>query len=201
MKTQDFDQEETMKALASGCEIAFAKIFKCYYPRVYNVGYDFFHSRELAKEVAQEVFIKVWDRRIAFADVKTLEAFIYTMTKNLALNLMKSRSRELLNAYKFAITRDTTENLTEKVVLNNECDALVNDAVEKLTPNQKRVYELSRVQGLSHREIAQRLNVSDSTVNNLLNTALAKLRKDLKPYVGCTLPLFSVLSEIFKGIR
>jgi RNA polymerase sigma-70 factor (family 1) len=199
MKTQEFDQEATMKALAGGSEVAFAKIFSRYYPRVYNIGYDFFHSKELAKEVAQEVFIKVWERRVSFADVKTLEAFIYTMTKNTALNLMKSRSRELLNAYKFAITRDSIENSTEKIVLNNECEILVNAAVEKLPAGQKRVYELSRVDGLSHREIAELLNVSDSTVNNLLNSALTKLRKNLKPYYfGCATPLVSVLIEIFR---
>lgn len=188
-----------MKALAGGSEVAFSKIFRRYYPKVYGVGYDFFHSKELAKEVAQEVFIKVWERRISFADVKMLEVFIYTMAKNTALNLIKIRSRELLNAYKFAITRDLIEYSTEKIVFNNECETLVNNAVEKLPAGQKRVYELSRVNGLSHHEIAELLNVSDSTVNNLLNSALSKLRKNLKHYyLGCTLPLVSVLIEIFR---
>jgi RNA polymerase sigma-70 factor (family 1) len=196
---EEFDQEETMKALAGGSEEAFTKIFYRYYPGVYSVGLHFFHSKELAKELAQEVFIKIWDRRIAFADVKELEAFIYTLTKNLGLNILKRRSRELLNAYKFARTHDTSENSTEIVIRNNECDTLVNNAVEKLPTQQKRVYQLSRVDGLTHKEIAQRLNVSDRTVNNLLNSALSKLRKNLKPYFGIAIPLFSVLVEIFKG--
>jgi RNA polymerase sigma-70 factor (family 1) len=196
-KPLEFDQEKTLKLLAQGSEYAFTQLFDRYYPKVFSIGYDLFKSRELAQEVVQEVFLKLWVRRIGFSDVKELEAFIYTMTKNLALDIMKSRSREILNAYKFAITRDLTDNITENTLQNQEYEELINQAVEKLPQHQKRVYQLSRVDGLTHQAIADRLNISDSTVNNLMTKAVSKIRKDLRPHIEFT--FLPVLFEIFKN--
>lgn len=180
----NFDQQEALKSLAEGDELIFAQIFERYHPKVYRLGYDFFHNRELAQELVQDVFIKVWERRTEFADVRTLEAFIHTMAKNMALNVLKSRSREVLNAYTYSLLQERSENSTENIVLNREFEQVIKDAVESLSPQQRRVYELSREQGLSHSDIAEQLKISDSTVNNLMTKAVGKLRKNIEPYSG-----------------
>lgn len=192
-KRAEFDQEEVLKSFAEGNELAFVRIFDRYYPKVFGIGLELFKSREMAKEVVQEVFIKLWERQTEFGHVRELEAFIYTMARNLALDMLKSQTREIKNCYKYSLSRDLAENSTENVVQTRDYEDLVNKEVGRLPRGQKQVYELSRIQGLTHQEIAEHLNISYTTVNKHLNRALTKLRKNLKPYFGSLIP---VLLEI-----
>lgn len=185
-----------VRLLATGSEYAFAKIFERYHGRIYAAAFRILKSREFAEEVVQEVFLKVWSRRIAFADVKNLEAFLVTCGRNLTIELFRRRNREVERAYKYASRQQSSENTTESVIIEGELEQLLQQAISRLTPRERTAYELSRVEGLSHRDIAAKLNISANRVNNLIKAATKSIREDLKPHIGFT--LIPLLLQILK---
>jgi RNA polymerase sigma-70 factor (family 1) len=196
MKKEHFDDTKTIRLLAEGSEHAFTLIFDRYQAKVYRAAYKILKSRPLAEEIVQEVFLKVWARRIAFPEIKSLEAFLYTTARNLTIDYWRKRKVEISVAYKFAVQQNLTDLTIEHAVLDSEYEQLLQQAIDKLTPRQKTAYELSRIEGLSHQDIATRLNISDSRVNNLITKAVSTIRETLKPHIGYTfLPL---LLDIFK---
>lgn len=176
-----------IRLLAKGSEYAFAKIFERYHGRIYAAALRILKSREFAEEVVQEVFLKVWSRRIAFVDVKNLEAFLVTCGRNLTIEFFKRRNREVEHAYKYASRLQSSENTIENLIIEDELGELLQQAISRLTPRERRAYELSRVEGLSHRDIAAELNISANRVNNLIKAATKSIREDLKPHIEYTL--------------
>lgn len=180
-----FNEAEVLKLLVQGSEYAFTQIFDRYQPRVFAAALDLLKSRDLAKDVVQEVFLKVWTRRVAFENVRNLEAFIFTMTKNLTLNVLRKKSNEIAASYQYAMRRDImAANPVEHALVDQQYADLLRQTLGKLPPQQRRVYELSRLEGLTHEDIARQLNISGRTVNNHMNTALRFIRESLEPHMG-----------------
>lgn len=182
-----FNEAKMLSLLVQGSEYTFTQIFDRYQPRVFAAALDLLKSRELAKDVAQDVFLKVWTRREAFENVRNLEAFIFTMAKNITLNILRKKATEVAAAYQYAIRRDTACSTAEHPLADQQYAELLKETLGKLPPQQRRVYELSRMEGLTHEDIALRLNISDRTVNNHMNTALRFIRESLEPHMGLML--------------
>jgi RNA polymerase sigma-70 factor (family 1) len=191
-----FNEAEVLMLLVQGSEYAFTQIFDRYQPRVFAAALDLLKSRELAKDVVQEVFLKVWTRRIAFENVRNLEAFIFTITKNFTLNILRKKSNEIAASYQYAMKREVASNSVEHALADQQYAALLRQTIGKLPPQQRRVYELSRHEGLSHEDIARQLNISGRTVNNHMNTALRFIRESLEPHMG--LMFLPILVSILK---
>lgn len=180
----EFDQAKMLKLFAEGSEYAFTQIYERYQDRVFVTAFSILKDRELANDIVQEIFLQVWNRRIAFAQVSNLEAFIYTMAKNLTLTYLRDRSTEIAASYQYSQTRNLVDNSIGNNVMEQDYELILNQTLEQLPLQQRRVYQLSRVEGLKHEAIAMQLKISDSTVNNLLTTALKSIRRRLKPHIG-----------------
>jgi RNA polymerase sigma-70 factor (family 1) len=191
-----FNEAKVLKLLVEGSEYAFTQVFDRYQPRVFAAALDLLKSRELAKDVVQDVFLKVWTSRAAFENVRNLEAFIFTMAKNLTLNTLRKRSNEVAAAYQYSIRRETAGNSVEHPLADQQYAELLRQTLRKLPPQQRRVYELSRLEGLTHEDIARQLNISGRTVNNHMNTALRFIRESLEPHIG--MMFLPMLIEIFR---
>lgn len=186
-----FDEPEILQLLAQGSECAFAQVFDRYQAGVFGVARSLLKSREFAREVVQEVFLQVWNRRSGFANVRNLEAYIYGMAKHHTLKFLRKRSYDVAAHYQFAMNRDLAENNIEDLITGKHYETLVKEVVEKLPPQQKQVFKLSRIEGLSHEDIADKLQISDRTVNNHINAALKFIRKNMDLHAGAVLiPIF-----------
>jgi RNA polymerase sigma-70 factor (family 1) len=195
-KDIQYNEAEMLQLLARGSEYAFTQVFDRYHGRVFGTALKILRSRELAKDIAQEVFLKVWDRRIAFSEVQNLEAFIFTMTRNLTLNYLEKAANEQAANHKFSAQHKSVNNTTDHPLADQQYEQLLKQTLELLPPQQKLVYELSRIEGLNHEDIARRLNISHWTVNNHITSALKFIRNRLEPHIG---PLaLPILLRIFE---
>jgi RNA polymerase sigma-70 factor (ECF subfamily) len=194
-KRIEFNQEKTLELLAQGNEYAFTQVFDSYYPRVYGAALKLLRSRELAKDIAQEVFLKVWDKRITFTEVLNLEAFVFTMARNLTLNQLEKLANERVAQYKFISDLKGVTDNTDHALAEQQYEQLLQETLALLPPQQKRVYELSRIEGLNHEDIARQLNISHWTVNNHISCALKFIRLHLKPHLGSL--AIPILLQIF----
>jgi len=189
-----YDEAEELALLARGDEHAFAKLYNRYKNRVFTTALRYLKVRELAQEVVQETFLKVWELRSSFANVKNAEAYIFTMARNRTLTHLKKLTNDLSAQLHYAVAYSRHEVAGGRELLEEENDRILEETLGLLTPQQRKVYALSREEGLSHQAIAEKLNISTNTVNNHIKDSLKVMRRRLQPYIGITtLPILLML--------
>jgi RNA polymerase sigma-70 factor (ECF subfamily) len=168
---------ELLARLASEDVRAFEVIFKEYYSKVYAFAIGLVKEPDDADDITQLVFIKLWNYRQRLGMVRNLDAYLYQITRNTFLDFIEKRK---LKQHEFDLERlaemsDTDSPLEELAA--NELKLLVDMVVANMPDQRKRIYKLSREQGMSNQEIAEALNISKKTVENHLNLALKELKK------------------------
>ncbi|MCG4768118.1 RNA polymerase sigma-70 factor [Bacteroides nordii] len=168
--------------LQKGSYSDFNKLYDLYTDRLYGFAYNLTHSSEMAEEIVQEVFLKIWQMREHLSPEYSFRSFLFTIAKNKFLNDL--RNRLTLLSYDEYITQldDATErgeNSTESEFNFNELNEQVLQSKDKLSKRQKMIFEMSKEEGLSNQEIALKLGISEQSVRNQLSSALKVLREEL----------------------
>ena len=169
---------ETLTRLKQGDVHAFEVIFWEYNPRVYHFVYSLLCDKLLAEDLTQTVFLKIWERREMIDPAQPFEAYLFTIARHLAY---KESERMLV-----ASLSDLAEaaSFTDEVALEDklEADSLreyIQQLVDRLPVARREIFRLSREEHLSHKEIAERLHISEKTVETQLYHALRFLREEL----------------------
>ncbi|MGQ8334925.1 RNA polymerase sigma-70 factor [Sunxiuqinia sp. A32] len=174
----------------------FKDLFHLYFQPLSNLGYQYLDDREEAKEVVQDAYLKLWELRDELSPDSNISNFLFTLVKNRCLNILKQRQvrlkhhdqiRWLEMKYQF----ESLSRLTDGFLEYNELKENLNLAVERLPKHCRVVFEMSRSQDLKNREIAEKLEVSQKTVEAHLTKALKILRIELKQY----LPIIPILID------
>ena len=153
-------------------EAAFRKVFDRYYPRMLAFLRSFLQSDYDAEDVAQNVFVKLWMKREVL-DREYLDIYLFRMTVNSAINFSKVRKRHVgLEDIDLPDELDPGLEFDSRKRLDT-----IFKAVSEMPEKRREVFILSRLHGMSHKEIAEKLNVSAKTVENHINFALRELRK------------------------
>lgn len=169
----DYISELQKQRIADGDETAFRELFDCCFDRVLQFLEGFVRNRNLAEDLAQDIFVKLWCNREIIPEIRSLNTYIYKMARNSALNAMRSRGRNVSLADAVDLCEPT---LPDDMYYALEKQLLVEMAVESLPERPRQVFRMSRVDGLSNDEIADRLNISKKTVENQMNAALKCIR-------------------------
>jgi RNA polymerase sigma-70 factor (ECF subfamily) len=169
--------------------LSFEEMFHSYKERVYSYVRAIVKSNDSAEEVTQEIMIKLWLCREMIDQVENLDAYIYVIARNKSLNHLRKAAYDirLLNELKSFIP-DEYSNTEDRMDVK-DYELLLKNAVNKLSPQRRQVYHLSRIDGLNHDEIAERLQLSKQTVKNHLVEALKSIRTHLSMTGGATLVL------------
>ena len=163
-----------LKAVAEGDEKAFAEIYRYYYPKVKCFFLQFIRSEDDVKDLSQNVFIKIWLMRGILTEIRSFGAYLYKMSRNAAIDYCKRRDINIpLDEQEFV---ESSESIDEGY-LAREIEGQVARAIDKMPVKRKKVYLMSRVEGLSNDQIASELNISKRTVENHITTVLRELRK------------------------
>jgi RNA polymerase sigma-70 factor, ECF subfamily len=171
---------ELVKLLKNGDLKAFDIIYKKYSRRLYGFVYRHIKLEADTEEIVQEVFIKIWKNRDKLNIYSSFESFIFTIAHNALVNLLKKRATEqkYVEYVKSVQNIDEAYELIDEIQYNelmNKYKGLLNE----LTPRQKEIFQLSREEGLSHKEIAEKLGISTITVKNHLVSTLSFLKAKL----------------------
>lgn len=183
--------KQLIQQLKKGDKVAFDTLFYAFEPTLYAYALKLTYDRDEAKEIVQEVFLKVWEKKQTIDPQYSFVSFLYTIAKNLVYNKAKHRVYQFAYNEYVSLYDRQAESLTENMVQFNELHELVQSACQKLSPVRREVFILSRMEGLSHREIAERLNTSTSNVKNHIHKALRFLKEQLQVYVVIPLILLS----------
>jgi RNA polymerase sigma-70 factor (family 1) len=173
------DEKNLFQRLAAGDESAFRSIFESYKDKIYFIALKMVKLPTVAEEVVQDILMNVWIHQVKFKNIADPEAYIVSMTYNGVFCHMKKMARDKA-LFNELICLVQNESLTvEDIMLSKESIHIISMAVESLTAQQKRVFYLSREQGMTYEQIARALNISIHTVRNHLAQALINIRNYL----------------------
>lgn len=174
------------------------KLFKEHHRNLSNLAYNVVRDREVAKDVVQEVFMRLWNNRERLDFGGQITHYLTKATAHTALNHLRS-SRKLTS-----IDNESVGNVTNPQGHDDysyrEFEQKVNEAIERLPPKCRTIYLLSRNEGMKYQQIADALGLSIKTVENQMGIALEKLRQDLKPFlipISVALALIAIFLRIF----
>lgn len=177
--TDDHIDHNVLLLLAAGDKDAYASVFEKYWDRVYGAAMRLTKSPEMARDLAQDIFLKLWDQRHQLPGVKNFPSFLYAITRNLVHDHLRKKvfresNREYLINY-FSRAEATAPELLE----SREMDDLLYTSIDKLPPKLKQVLKLGRLEGLSHEEIAARMGITAQSSKTYMVRALAALNKEM----------------------
>lgn len=190
------NENDLFNQMARGSVSAFTEIFYHYTQRLYSFILIKTKSEDLTEEIIQEVFIKIWDKREKFSEVENFESYLYTLASNKIYDFYrKMASEDKLKKMVFQSMKDYSNITTETLDLKYSQEELTK-ALDRLPPQQKKIFLLSRQQGLNHMEIAEQLQISPSTVNNHLTVALRSLKNYIQSTQADSFILLLILLKI-----
>lgn len=168
--------------IASGNEEAFCRFFNAFKNKIYSFSFSFTRSSEIAEEITQDVFMKVWTNRESLTRIGNIDAWLSTITKNLCFNYLKKLALERKATDALQKTQAYSEQNVEQYLFYKERVIQVAEAVEQLSPQQRLIFSLNRDKGLKNEEIAHQLNLSPNTVKTHMVSALRKIRSFLESH-------------------
>lgn len=170
------EEKELLSRIAEGEEAAFSTLFYHYLGRLKPFISKYTKSEAVVKEILQETFVRVWLHRDKLLSVDNPSAYIFRIAANqYHLKLRKDLSEQkALGAYKNSV-QDAADTTTD-FFHSKQLQLLVQEAVSKLPAQRRKIFLLSRQDGLTFREIGAQLNITPKTVKNTIFAALADIR-------------------------
>ena len=159
---------------------AFDAIYERYAKRLYGFVLRYIKQEEDAKEIVQEVFITIWETREKIETYYSFESFIFTIAYNSTISLLRKKISEskYIDYLKSLQYLESDDNVTNEIQFK-EINEQVQQLINQLTPRQREVFKLSREEGLTHKEIAEKLNISTNTVKNHLVSTISFLKSNI----------------------
>lgn len=193
----NYNEKELLRKIATGDEKAFRTVYDAYFNRLSAYVFKLSKSETATEEIVQDVFTRLWQNTAAVQEAANYEAYLFTIARNRTFDYLRQLARETdLITLLSEQVRESPSAAEEKLRVD-ELHALIRQALEKLSKQKQMVFHLSRNEGLSHDEIAQRLNISKSTVKNHLSETLRHIRTHLSGHYDAELLLLLILLKSF----
>ncbi len=175
METND---QNTAKKIKNGDKKAFEKVFRQYYNELCHFALGFLKDPDEAEEIVQEVFFRIWNRRKKFTIQSNLKSYIYQSVRNACVE--HGRHLQVKNKYAGEKIESSLPASPEEILEAGQLEKIMQMAINKLPQRCKKIFSLSRDEGLKYREIAEKLAISIKTVEADMGITLQTLRNALK---------------------
>lgn len=182
MMENTFDEESVLSRLKQDDPRAFEAIYKCYWERLFNRAYRHLHDENETKELIQDLFTELWNKRHTLHVHSSLDRYLQSALKYKILNRVKAAMvREKFAA---SVRRENfvARCPVEEEINHSELNAALQAAIRLLPAQPRKVYELRQQQGLSYAEIANSLRISVSTVEKHMLSAVRSIRLRLRRF-------------------
>lgn len=184
-----YDEGYTLRLVAEGDQAAFGRLYHQYREKVFYISWKLLKCEMAAEDSLQEVFAKIWNRRENLPLVENFNAYLNRVTRNHIFNVLRKKANEelfLKEAARWA--RDSHHQVFNTLVLH-ELERNLKEAVAQLPPQQKKVFQLSRMHGLKQEEIAESMKISLGTVKKHMMMSL----RSVKAYLGLQQNIFDIV--------
>jgi RNA polymerase sigma-70 factor (ECF subfamily) len=183
-----------ISGLKSGKKKAFEGIYLDFFDMLFYLAVGYTGNRERSRDLVQDAFMKLWERRTEISNETNIRNFLYTITKNSCLNYLREKEIIARNNRDYLIPelqyrQEALINFSDSYSDVESLFNLVEGAIDRLPEDVRTTFKLNRFENLTYKEIALKMDVSPKTVEARISKALKLLRSELKDY----LPLIKIL--------
>lgn len=164
-------------------EAEFNELFNLYYEELCRIVMPVVKDADVAEDVVQDVFVKMWTRRDELVVNTTFKAYLYKAVVFRALDHLRKQKNAQKASDELKIVYPQSHNDVETGIEEKELTQAINIGMDKMSENMRMIFQLSRFSGLKNREIAQQLDISIKTVESNMGKALKLMHEHLKPFL------------------
>lgn len=186
---------EILQQLKKGDKAALTSLYETYWKPLFIASYNLLKNKEICEEIIQDIFIDIWNSRSELEIKVSLKSYLYACVRYKVFSEFRKNKIEQLPLFENLDERFQFDT-PETKMMHQELEIHVKRIIATLPEKCKNVYDLSRNEQLSHKEIAQKLNISTKTVENHITNALRILRISLGTSFSVELVIY-VLREYF----
>ena len=191
------DRENSITGqIKKGDETAFKDVFVAWFEPLFLFAREYVINEEVARNLCQETFLTLWEKRQSLNDESNIKAYLYKITRNNCLNYLKNvqvnrRYQENLRLQyrEMILNYGTLADLNFEQLEFDELYTLIQNTIESLPPQCKKIFKMSRYEQLKNKQIALELDISEKAVEKQISKALHELRDTLeKNYPAFIIP-------------
>jgi len=170
-----------LRAAITGDRNAFRTLFMEYQPRIYRFLWLKLRSVEVAEDLVQETFVRLWQKPKQIRSIDALETYLFRIAENVAIDFFRKQKKEK-NTHPTADSLSTRETMPDGLIEDSELSKHIDSVIQNLPPNRKTAFILSRYEELSYKQIAEIMSISIKTVEKHIIMALQTLKEELKKF-------------------
>ena len=171
--------EELVLLFKNGSQQAFEQLYIRYKGRLVHYCKWLLKDDAESEDIVQDIFLHLWEKRDVLNIEVSFSGYVHTLAQNRVLNVLRRFDIHSRYASSIVLSSKDYTNQTEEMILDNDYAKLTHALIESLSPRQKEVFQLSRIKGLTYKEIAEQLQISVETVREHASLALKKIEKHL----------------------
>lgn len=180
MNTLPYHEPELLRQIAAGDTLAFEQLVRHWQSRLFTYIHKITQSREQSRDLVQDIFLTLWNRREKLPEINLLNAYLHQMARHAVYHSLQRTAREELALHLLTVGQaETTGPDADSLVLSKEIRQQIQEVIDRMSPRQREIFVLSRGQGLSHEEIAEKLGIGYNTIRYHIAEALKFLREEL----------------------
>lgn len=174
-------------------ELAFAQVYKRYWHPLFLHAYKMLEDEDVAKDIIQELFISFWSKSPALQIKTNLKAYLYVMVRNRIINHIRNNKVNDNFISMLAEAMEEADHRTIQDIDSKDLVLLIDQEINLLPPRMKQVFEMSRKQFMSHKEIAAELGTTEETVKKQISKSIKILKIKLDKYGGISAILLEII--------
>lgn len=177
--SQELSDKEQWVEIQSGNRIVYEAVFRKYYQMLCAFGYSKLKDADSAEEIVQEVFVKLWEKRIDL-EISNFKSYLFSSVNNTILNHFKHQAVRREHAAEMKVVQESFSENTETEY--NELEQKLHLLINEMPEARKKVFRMVKMEGLKYKETAEKLGISVKTVENQMGKALKYLKVNLKEF-------------------
>lgn len=196
---QELQEEKGLLVLLNqGNQYAFEKLYRSYSVRILKKLIRLLKDEEVAKELLQDVFLKIWEKREHIDSEGSFRSYLFRIAENQVMDFFRkaANDRKLVD-YLISVSTELY-NGTEEAIDYNESNAALQKAIESLPPQRQKIFVLCKIEGKSYEEVAEMLGVTAGTVNDHMVKAMRTLRKH---FIVDGLTITTLVSLVIENLK
>ena len=177
--SQKYSQDEAqalVKALKEGNQLAFSIVYKTYAAQTFSLAFKYLLNKELAEDAVQNLFLKLWLKKEEIDETKPINRYLFTMLKNDLLNTLRDSKKNIYLLEDCLSMVLELEDNSQNENLKQEQMNIIQQALEQLSPQRRKVFEMKVSEKYSNQEIADKLNLSINTIKFQYSQSLKQIR-------------------------
>ncbi|MCW9705312.1 RNA polymerase sigma factor [Fodinibius salsisoli] len=175
--------QQLVQKIRDGDREAFKKLYDRYHKQLYFLAKRYLKDQYLAEDAVQDIFIKIWNKRAKLRE-SSLKGYLFAMMKNHLIDTIRKQksSTKVKEEFKKVSQQKPRREKTAEKIIYDEYREMVHKALDNLSPEERKVFEMKNFEGLSNAEVADKKDVSVNTVKTQFYLGSKYVRNYLKKH-------------------